>query len=135
VKRLASFAIFGALSITACGTSTEPASIAGAYILQTINGSTLPYTYAEGVDFKLETISETLVFSANGGLTLNRTVRTTDGANVTTEPDAPKVGQYSRSGNSVTLTLQGASVTATLNSGSLAIADHGDNYLFTRSPE
>lgn len=89
-----------------CGSdsSTGPSSatIAGTWNLQSINGTTLPFTLAQTGANKIELTSDIIVVSGTGSFTQTSTLRTTDNGQVTTQSVAD-AGTYTLNGSAVTL--------------------------------
>ena len=119
-----------------CGSSaaTEPVvtSVAGTWLLTTVNGKALPYVYAPS-DPKLELISKQYVISSTGTFTTSFTVRGTelDGTmNTTTASDA---GTYALTNNTATFVYRsdGSSVTARVTPTTMTI-EGSATQLFTK---
>ena len=101
--RAARYSLALALLI-ACGgdDSTGPRSIAGSYVLRSINGDPVPILAYEEPDYKVEIVSGNVVLDADGSFTDTHVLRETDGATITVAT-IPCTGTWTQSGNSLLL--------------------------------
>lgn len=110
----------------------EPVSIAGTYVLETIDGQGLPVVIAEDAEFKIEITSGRVVLAAGGSFTLSATLRETTGAEVFTET-VEFDGTYSVSGSTVTLLYSDGDVeTATISGNTLTFSGGGSTSVFRK---
>jgi len=121
----------GAPGLAACGgdggTGPTSASIAGTYVLRTINGADLPYTLVDLVVFKVELIAGSLVLAQGGTYTAQTTTRfIEEGVVVSTETDEES-GKYTVSGQTITLTedSDGRLLTGTVSGNTITVTDSG----------
>ena len=128
---------FVALAVAvACGSdsTTQPtlASVAGTWSLQSVNGSPLPFTYAQTANDKREVVSDVVTASSNGSYTEVLQIRETlNGvATTTTSTDA---GTFTLNGTAVTLNgnLTGIT-TGALNGNTLTLTEQGFVWVFVK---
>ena len=116
---------FGAIlaASLACGSdSTAPEAIEGRYVLQTIGGRSLPVVIEQDESEKFEITAGSFTLSAPNVLTAEFTFRETTGATVSVLTSEVN-GTWSRSGATVTLTVDGEALSATLSGGILRIME------------
>jgi hypothetical protein len=130
-RLIASLALF---AFTAC--SKDPASpstsVVGAYTLQTVNGSGLPFV-VQAAGPRIEVVSETLVLNAAGAFDAATVLRTTNGTTVTTTTDN-EAGTYSIAGTTATFRDSGGAVeaTGTIGGGKLTLTQEGLALVFVK---
>ena len=112
-----------AVALLGCGgDSTGPAASAeGTWNLQTVSGSSLPFTFQTSPT-KQEIISDQYVLNAGGTYSEFFTIRETDNGTVTTT-DFTDDGTWSQSGNQVSL--------ASSNDGTLVATINGSGDIVT----
>lgn len=133
LTKIATFALLG-LAAAACGGDgiNEPASIAGTYNLQTIDGQAPPVVVYEDAAAKVEIVSGNFVLSANGSFTTNVTFRVTENGQVSTQSESFP-GTYTVNGSTVTFAYaDGDSDTATLDGNTLTFTDAGSTVVFQK---
>jgi len=138
MRRLLSLAlVFAAL---ACGSdnddSTAPtqASVAGTWTLQTVNGSSLPFTLASA-PAKIELLSYVVNVSANGTWTSSQQTRTTIGTQAPVTATTTDGGTYTLSGNSVAITSSTSGSVAqagTISGNTLTLTSSGFIFVFKK---
>ena len=121
--------------ISACGSDgvSAPAStsVAGTYMLSTVNGVALPIVVSEA-DPKIEMMSDRLTLSTGGTFTEQLTVRITDGTRVTTATDEQS-GTFIVTGTLVLFTNSDNSInSATFAGNTLTSTDGGVTVVFVR---
>ena len=131
---MAVVAVLGLL--TACGSdsSTQPTSntIAGSWALQTVNGSTLPFTYSQQGANKAEVLSDVATVDAHGAYTQITQVRLTINGQVTTQ-SLSDAGTYTLNGTALTLkSNDGSSVTASLSGSTFTLVIDGVAYIYKK---
>ena len=100
-------------------TSGTDTGIVGAYSLQTVNGSVLPYTYFQSGADSYVVVSDTVVIAASGSWTESWHERRTVGGTVTT-PAFSDRGTYTVNGSDVTFASQaGGTSTGSFGNGTL----------------
>ena len=124
------------LAGVACGgdaTAPQVVSVAGAWTLQSINGTTLPFVVAQTGANKVEVVSDVITVVATGSFTQTTTYRTTDNGHVTTESFAD-AGSYTVNGNADTFhfTSDGSTGTAVFDASTLTVASSGTSYIYKR---
>jgi urease beta subunit len=114
------------LPLTACGDGpSEPAAqVSGSYHLQTINGQPLPFILEQAGANRLEMVSSTITFEADGRFTDVALLRLTQAGEVQEVADT-LAGTYAQSGHTVTLSpddggslplfVSGTTLTQTIN--------------------
>ena len=132
MRYLAAAALLLAIS---CGDPTEPttSSITGTWSLETVNGSSLPYTYpGSTATNKFEILSGTVTFASAGTYSASFSSRTTINGSAQTSTDTD-TGTWTLSGavltvksNEVGSTSQNASVTG--NTFSITTTDNGVSF-------
>ena len=127
--------VFAALAI-GCGSdsATRPAepSIVGAWALQTINGSSLPFVVTQSGSDKAEVLSDIATADDHGGYTEVTQFRTTLNGQATTQAFTD-VGTYTVKGNAVTLrSSDGSSVTASLSGTTFTISSGSFVYVYKK---
>lgn len=99
--------------VAACGedkTVTGPASVAGSYHLDTVNGAPLPAVVAQLGTSKVEVTQGTLSLNSDDTFSGNLETRTTSGSSVTTDQN-PVNGTYTVAGNVMTFNFSDGSTT------------------------
>ena len=118
------------IAAAACGgdspTQPTPASVAGVWNLQTVNGSGLPFILAQLGNDKVELTDDVLNVSENGTFTQLTHFRITQAGEVTTD-SLPDAGTYALNGTAVTFTFEsdGSTGTGSLSGNSLTVAAGG----------
>jgi hypothetical protein len=133
-RLLVSLALFAAT--LGCGkepTVTPPISeIVGSYSLATVNGATLPFTWAQNGADKAEVIDDVITLHENGEWTEIWHDRYTESGVVTTEESTDE-GVFTRVGNRLTLTSSfGGTVFADLTTTSITMAGNGFTLIYSR---
>ena len=116
----------------ACGDSTGPDSIAGRYVLKSIDGSPLPVVIFQMFSDKVEVTSGYLQINADGTCrsSLSRTL--TEENRVTNETDGDMC-TWTQDGSEVVFSYpDGATDTGSLTGNVLAIRDGGLAFVFAR---
>ena len=114
----------------ACGgdspTEPTPASVAGTWRLQTVNGSVLPYLLVQFGTDKVELTSEVLTVAASGSFTQLTQFTTTQSGEVSIE-DLTDAGTYTLNGTAATFTYDsdGSTGTGSLSGNTLTVAGGG----------
>lgn len=122
------------LFATACGgdsTAPRTTTIAGSYVLRTVNGSPLPYLVAEiGAD-KLEWLNETVTLSEGGTFTQQGSFRLTQNGVVSTESHSD-TGSYTRNGTAISFYFNsdGSSPTGTVSGNTITVAFSGYSLVY-----
>lgn len=123
------------LALTAaCGGDggTEPASVAGTYTLQSVNGGPLPFVVFNESGYKLEITAASYVLTSAGTFTNSATFRETEGGVVTTSTETFS-GQYTVSASTVTFTdADGEVYVGTISGGNLVFNDDGLSAVFVK---
>jgi hypothetical protein len=126
------------LAFTACGGSDSPsaptpASVAGTWNLQSINGSALPFVIAQTGANRAEILSEALTVVSTGSFTQITTIRTTVNGVVATE-SAADAGSYVLNGTAATFTFNsnGSVGTGQVTGSTLTVATTGVVYVFKK---
>ena len=98
-------ASIAAVALAACGgdSTAPPASIAGTYVLQTVNSAPLPFTVIATTDYKFEILSDSYQIRDDGTYSGTSQFRETLNGTATVETDN-STGTYTRAGSSITLT-------------------------------
>jgi hypothetical protein len=109
-----------------------PAAVSGTWTLLTIDGGSLPYVMSRFGDTKIELLSDTLTFTANGTATESAQSRFTAGARVETDTTTA-AGSFTIDGSTIRFTSDGRSRTATLNGTMLVANVDGMTWVFRRS--
>ncbi|MGK2936176.1 MAG: lipocalin family protein [Gemmatimonadaceae bacterium] len=122
--------------VAACGGGddgiNEPASIAGTYILQTLDGQAPPVVVFDASGFKVEIVSGNFVLNANGSFTTTVVFRITEDSAVTTESES-YTGTYAVTGSTVNFTYSdGDTDSATLEGNTLTFSDGGSTAVFRK---
>ena len=135
-KKLAAIAVLG-LAAAACGGGgddgiNEPASIAGTYNLQTIDGQAPPVVVFDEPGLKVEITSGNFILNANGTFTTTVVWRVTENNVVTPETESFP-GTYTVSGTTVHFTYSdGDTDSATLADSTLTFSDAGSTVVFRK---
>ena len=114
----------------ACGSDAPseptPASLAGTWRLQTVNGSGLPFVVAQLGTDKVELTSDVLTVAASGSFTQMTQIRVTQSGQVSTE-SVPDAGSYTLNGTAVSFTFDsdGSTGTGSLSGNALTVAASG----------
>jgi hypothetical protein len=131
--KVAAIAVFGLAA--ACGGGdgiNEPASIAGTYNLQTLDGQSPPVVVLDEPGFKLEVMSGNFVLAANRTFTTNVVFRITVDTEVSTEAESFS-GTYTVTGSTVTFTYSdGDTDSATLAGDTLTFSDGSSTAVFRK---
>lgn len=122
------------LSFAACGGGgdgiTEPDTVAGAYVLKTVNNAPLPFVGYEEPGYKIEIISSTWTLTTSGTFTSVATWRETEAGVVTTTTETsngtftangPNLSFISPGGDPFTGTRIGNTLTLTFEAGMVAV--------------
>jgi hypothetical protein len=123
---VASFALF---ALSACGGDNGPSGgVPGTYTLRTYNGDVLPYTDYDDGTFKSEVIAETLVLKSDNTFTVTTRYRDTEtGTAPSVYDDGPYSGTWAKDGSTITFSIEGTDIPATLSGNSITITDPDDN--------
>lgn len=110
------YALASALLAVACGTAstTGPASLAGKYVLRTINGIELPAAISRDAARTIEAVSGELILQADGAFTGSTIVRETLGGEAPTLREVRGAGHYSVTDSTLLLTNTATGTTTTL---------------------
>lgn len=126
-RRFARFALaVAAVLASACGSgsATEPVvtTVAGTWVLTSVNGKALPYVYAPS-DPKLELTSKQYVITSTGTFTTSFTVRGTDLDGTVNMAASSDAGTYALANNVVTFVNRsdGSVVTAQVTATTMTI--------------
>lgn len=125
---------FGAIALlstaTACGGDDGPSgpeNVTGTYTLREVNGAAPPATVIEFDDgtssLKIEILSGTITVNADMTFTATHVVRFTEDNVVVFHGPSPIAGTYTRNGNTLALTTEEGTLTATYANGSLTVVD------------
>ena len=119
----------------ACGGGdgiSEPASVAGTYTLQSVNGGPLPFVVFDESGYKLEITAATYVLTGAGTFTNSATYRETESGTVITSTET-FTGQYTVSASTVTFTdSDGEVYAATISGGNLVFNEDGLSAVFVK---
>ncbi len=138
MRALARLLMVAAVLAAACGDKgTDPqSSIAGRYVLQTVDGAPLPAVMDETIPLSLTAASITL--TDGGQFSLSETVRLGEGSEAV-DMTVTGNGTYTRSGGTITMTLAleeeepGDNVlVATLGDRTLTVISDGKTCVFRR---
>ncbi|MEX1187286.1 MAG: hypothetical protein WEA80_11910 [Gemmatimonadaceae bacterium] len=132
--KVAAIAVLGL--VAACGGDgdgiNEPASIAGTYNLQTLDGQSLPVVVFDEPGFRLEIVSGNFVLAASRTFTTSVVFRITEDNAVTTESESFN-GTYTVTGSTVNFTYSdGDTDSATLAGNTLTFTDGGSTAVFRK---
>lgn len=135
LTKLVAIVVLG-LAAAACGGGddgiNEPASIAGTYNLQTIDGKSPPVVVFEEPGLKVEVVSGNFILTASGTFTTTVGWRTTENGQVTTDSDTFP-GTYTVTGSTVNFTYaDGDTDSATLAGNTLTFTDSGSTVVFRK---
>ena len=123
------------LALTAaCGGDgvSEPASVAGTYTLQSVNGGPLPFVIFDESGYKLEITAASYVLTSAGTFTNSATFRETEGGAVTTLTET-FTGRYAVSASTITFTdADGEVSVGTISGGNLVFSEDGLSAVFVR---
>jgi hypothetical protein len=133
-RALAVIAVLGLL--TACGSdsSTQPTgnSIAGTWVLQTANGSALPFVYSQQGANKAEVVSDIATVDTHGAYTQITQIRLTINGQVTTQ-SVSDAGTYTLNGTAIVLrSNDGSSVTGSVSGNTFTLAIDGVAYIYKK---
>ncbi len=110
----------------------EPASIAGTYNLQTLDGQAPPVVVVDETGFKLEIVSGNFVLAGNKTFTTNVVFRITADNAVSTEAESFS-GTYMVTGSTVAFTYSDGDIdSATLAGNTLTFTDGGSTAVFRK---
>lgn len=134
-RKVAAIGMLG-LAAAACGGGddgiNEPASIAGTYNLQTIDGQAPPVVVYEEPGFKVEITSGNFILAASGSFSTTIGWRLTENGVVTTETESFP-GTYTVNGSTVNFAYSdGDSDSATLAGNTLTFTDGGSTAVFRK---
>ena len=126
-----------ALVLLGCGSdSTSPsANVVGTWDLQTVNGSTLPFTlqFDAPSNSRLEVVSDQYVVHEGGTYDETFTTRTTIGTNPPTDSPQTDAGTWTVSGNKVNLfASDGSPLTGTVNGDQITANISGFTLVYVR---
>lgn len=129
-------AVIGVLGLAAaaCGGDgiNEPASIAGTYNLQTIDGKSPPVVVLDEPGLKLEVMSGNFILAANGSFSTTVVLRITEDNQVSTESES-FTGTYTVTGSTVNFTYSdGETDSATLAGDTLTFSEGGSTVVFRK---
>ena len=117
--------------VVACGSDSTvspnptPASLAGTWALQNINGALLPFTLSQTDTSKTELLSDVVTAVVAGTYTEVAQLRTTVKGQATLASGSD-AGTYTLVGNALTFrSVDGSTITGTLNNTSFTIAAGG----------
>jgi hypothetical protein len=113
----------------ACGkdsTGPEPEAIEGRYALETVDGRSLPVVILEDETETIQLIAGAVTLSAPRAFTMELTLKETTAEGVSTGTSQVS-GTWTRSGETVRLTVDGEVVTATVSGGTLRLTDGADD--------
>ena len=132
--KVAAIAVFGLTA--ACGGDgdgiNEPASIAGTYNLESLDGQSPPVVVFDEPEFKLEILSGNFILAANGTFTTNVVFRITEDSQVSTETESFS-GTYTVTGSTVSFTYSdGDTDSATLVGNTLTFSDGSSTAVFRK---
>lgn len=131
--KVAAIGLFGL--VAACGGSdgvNEPASIAGTYNLETIDGQSPPIVVFDQPGIKVEIVSGNFVLAGNKTFTTNVVFRVTEDSQVSTESNSFG-GTYAVAGSTVTFAYSdGDSESATLVGNTLTFTDGSSTVVFRK---
>ncbi len=123
---------------TGCGgssapTTPTPASVAGTWNLQTINGQSLPFVIAQTGTNQEEIASDQLLVGSGGTFTETTVVKLTVNGQVS-EETLGDAGSYSLNGTAVTFVFasDGSSGTGTLTGNTLTVAEGGYSEVYKK---
>lgn len=129
------FLAFLCVTLACSSDSTGPteASVAGTWTLQSINGTNLPFVFAQTGANKAEITADVLTVTSSGSFTQITTVRITENGQVTTQT-VPDAGSYVLNGTNVTFQFQsdGSIGTGTVSGGTLTVSTPGFSYIYKK---
>jgi hypothetical protein len=133
-RLLLSFAL--AATTLGCGSDpvvTQPLSeIVGSYSLSTVNGMTLPFTWAQSGADKAEVIDDVITLREDGAWTEIWHDRYTEDGVVTVEEQTDE-GVFTHSGTRLTLTnADGGTIVANLADGRITMGGNGFTLVYAR---
>ncbi len=137
MRRLAVVLVLSAAAVLAgCGdkaTGPSPASVAGTWNLQSVNGTQLPFIVIQVGNDKVEITSDVITASSNGTFTQLTTIQTTQSGQVTTD-HATDSGTWSLSGTAVNFVFEsnGSTGTGTLSGNTLTVATSGLSLVYRK---
>ena len=122
--------VFAACGGSAIPTASVPGAISltGTWTLTTVGGKSPPYTF-QASDPRLELMSATYLFSADGSYKYTTTVRSTDLDGTVVTAQHTETGVSVVTADYVTI---GASITATVAGNSMTIVSGGVTEIFTK---
>lgn len=110
----------------------EPASVAGTYTLQSVNGGPLPFVIFDESGYKLEITAASYVLTSAGTFTNSATFRETESGTVTTSTET-FTGQYTVTASTVTFTdTDGEVYAGTISGGNLVFNEDGLSAVFVK---
>lgn len=122
----------------ACGgsggpTTPTPASVAGTWNLQSVNGQGLPYILVQSGANKVEWTADQLLVGAGGTFTQTSTFRVTTNGQVATQT-AGDAGTYTLTGTNVTFVFasDGSSGAGTLSGKTLTVSETGLSLVYEK---
>lgn len=121
--------------MAACGGGdgiTEPASIAGTYNLETIDGQSPPIVAFDEPGLKVEIMSGDFILAADRTFTTSVAFRVTEGSQISTERESYD-GTYTVSGSTVNFAYSdGDGASGTLNGSTLTFTEGGSTAVFRK---
>jgi hypothetical protein len=99
-RSLAAFALI--MALTSCSDATGPDSVAGVYALVSVDGKPLPYTAMQDASTKVEELSGTIIFGADGHFQESATTRFTLDGRASTSTSS-STGTFAISGQAITM--------------------------------
>lgn len=103
--------LFAVIAMAACGGDgpNDPDTVAGKYVLKTVDNEPVPLVVFEEAGYKLELIYSDYVLTTNGTYTSNVTVRETEAGVARTESDS-FTGTFTENGSSLSFVSPGGDV-------------------------
>jgi hypothetical protein len=129
---------FALLALTlACSndsTAPTPASVAGSWNLQSVNGTALPFVVTQTGTNKVEITADVLTATSSGSFTEITTLRTTQNS-VATIQTGSDAGSYVLNGNNVTFQFQsdGSVGSGTISGSTLTVSEAGLSLIYKKS--
>ena len=131
MKVLRTAAALTLFAAAACGDSTGPGNVTGAWILQRVNGNSPPAIVYQDAFYKLEVFYAEYDINANGTYTLMSDLSEDDGP-IFREVE---VGTYSLDGSQITFEDdEGFSLTGTISDDQLTFSELGVTLVYERAP-
>lgn len=120
-----------------CGDSTSPSSssVEGRYVLQTVNGKSLPAAVVAdsslGSIYRVDITGGTLALQSGAGFVAVTASRTTDGSTVSTA-NTTESGTYSVVGTSITLRTSADSLSGTTSANTVTLNNSDGSFVYTK---